>query len=216
MSENLNKTKNTQSNLLKVISLKDMDLTTKPEALSPACFAVSIRTLLQNWRQGTVGCKTRADVSYSNKKPWKQKGTGRARAGSRRSPIWVGGGIIFGPQPRTRKLKINRGLKRSLLNNMIWNLLETKRAFTLDYTVPNVPKTSEAYNALKQSNLHDKKVVFLVSPNDFLTQSAFANISNVRMLLFDELNSFDLSAGHVLVILKKDTSLFKEMVLKWI
>ena len=67
--------------------------------------SIYIRSLLQNWRQGTVACKGRSDVGYSNKKPWKQKGTGRARAGSARSPLWRGGGVIFGPQPRTRVLK---------------------------------------------------------------------------------------------------------------
>ena len=64
----------------------------------PVAMAIYVRALLQNWRQGTVACKGRSDVSYSNKKPWKQKGTGRARAGSARSPLWRGGGVIFGPQ----------------------------------------------------------------------------------------------------------------------
>ena len=74
--------------------------------------AVYVRSLLQNWRQGTVGCKGRSDVAYSNKKPWKQKGTGRARAGSARSPLWRGGGVIFGPQPRTRVLKAGKQVKK--------------------------------------------------------------------------------------------------------
>ena len=64
--------------------------------------------MLQNWRQGTVACKGRSDVAFSNKKPWKQKGTGRARAGSARSPLWRKGGVIFGPQPRTRTLTITQ------------------------------------------------------------------------------------------------------------
>src|SRR5580700_6612328 len=71
-----------------------------------------IRSLLQGWRQGTVWSRGRSDVSFSNKKPWKQKGTGRARAGSPRSPLWRGGGVIFGPQERTRCLKINRKIRQ--------------------------------------------------------------------------------------------------------
>ena len=67
---------------------------------------------MQNWRQGTVACKGRSDVAFSNKKPWKQKGTGRARAGSARSPLWRGGGVIFGPQPRTRMLKVAKQVKK--------------------------------------------------------------------------------------------------------
>ena len=58
-------------------------------------YAVWVRALMQNWRQGTVGCKSRGEISFSNKKPWKQKGTGRARAGSSRSPLWRSGGVIF-------------------------------------------------------------------------------------------------------------------------
>src|SRR5690242_19063445 len=68
---------------------------------APHAISDYVRALLQNWRQGTVWSRGRADVSFSNKKPWKQKGTGRARAGSPKSPLWKGGGVIFGPQERT-------------------------------------------------------------------------------------------------------------------
>ena len=213
-NQNLDKVK-VKSEQLSIVTAKDLNLK-EAEKVSHVSFAISIRALLQNWRQGTVGCKTRSDVAYSNKKPWKQKGTGRARAGSRRSPLWVGGGIIFGPQPRVRKLKVNRGLRRNLLNNIVWNLLENKKLLSLDYTVSEKPKTAEVYKLLKNLNLHDKKVVFLIDPSDFLTYAAFANISNIKLLLFDELNSYDLTSGETLIFLKKDLNFFKEMVSRWI
>jgi large subunit ribosomal protein L4 len=91
-----------------VMSSQDLAEGTERKEMSRRGFAMAVRALLQNWRQGTVACKGRSDVSFSNKKPWKQKGTGRARAGSARSPLWRGGGVAFGPQPRTRTLKITK------------------------------------------------------------------------------------------------------------
>lgn len=71
-----------------------------------------MRVYLQNVRQGTVGSKGRSDIAYTNKKPWKQKGTGRARAGSARSPLWRGGGVVFGPQARIKMLKVPKKLSK--------------------------------------------------------------------------------------------------------
>src|SRR3990167_8761361 len=82
------------------------DLEVRSKNVANATFSTWVRVLLQNGRQGTVACKGRSDVAFSNKKPWKQKGTGRARAGSARSPVWRKGGVIFGPQARVRKLSI--------------------------------------------------------------------------------------------------------------
>src|ERR1700733_5875246 len=73
---------------------------------TPISFSTWIRVLAKNWQQGTVACQGRSDVAYTNRKPWKQKGTGRARAGSARSPLWKGGGVIFGPQARVRTMKV--------------------------------------------------------------------------------------------------------------
>ena len=99
---------------LSPISAKDIGLEGFSENMSKE-YAVWVRVLMQNWRQGTVGCKARSDVAYTNKKPWKQKGTGRARAGSARSPIWRGGGVTFGPQARVKTLKnYTRKLKVAL------------------------------------------------------------------------------------------------------
>lgn len=199
---------------VKVLTAKDLNLTGKYEKIDAAGFSVWVRALLQNGRQGTVGCKGRSEVSYSNKKPWKQKGTGRARAGSRRSPIWIGGGIIFGPQPRVRKLKVNKTLKKQILNNIVREFLENKKIFCLDWQTDK-PKTSQAYELLKDSNLHAKKLVLLVEPNDYLTQASFANLQNVKLVLFDEANAYNLTSNNGLIVLKKNLDAFKEMVSQW-
>src|SRR5690348_15481044 len=89
------------SAICRLVSAEELSLQREDRTLvSVQSFSTWIRSLLQNWRQGTVGVKGRSDVARSNKKPWKQKGTGRARAGSARSPLWRGGGVIFGPSPR--------------------------------------------------------------------------------------------------------------------
>lgn len=216
MSNNLNKQNINVDQIKTILTPKDLTLEVRPDAVSEAAYATWIRALLQNWRQGTVGCKTRSEVARSKKKPWKQKGTGRARAGSARSPLWRGGGIIFGPQPRVRTLKVSPSLKKRLLSKMMWDFLEGKKVVSFDWSVSgDKPKTAEAYNLLRQAGLDNVRVNLFVSPDDILTQAAFVNIPNVRILLFDQVNAFDLSTSDVLIVLKKDLDAFKNMVLQW-
>lgn len=212
MAENKNSIK-------QVVTAQDLQLT--PHA---ACcpipeegLALYIRSLFQNWRQGTVACKGRSDVAFSNRKPWKQKGTGRARAGSIRSPLWRKGGVTFGPQPRVRTLTTPKQVKRSVMGGLFWNNLEAGKILSLDWMVEgDRPKTALAHAAFKNARLHDKKVVFFVSGHDYETLTAFANIPYVRMIPFDQPNAYVLAQGDCWAYLKKDSDLFKEMVNAWI
>ena len=101
--------------------------------ISEKTFALNIRMLFQNWRQGTVASKSRGELAFSNKKPWKQKGTGRARVGSIRSPLWRKGGVIFGPQPRTRMLALNVKKKRLVFNNILFSAIDNKTIRCFDF-----------------------------------------------------------------------------------
>jgi large subunit ribosomal protein L4 len=218
----MNKTTKTQKKTVAasadVLTLKDLDLTTEHKrSISPRGFSIWVRSLLQNWRQGTVGCKGRSDVNKSNKKPWKQKGTGRARAGSARSPLWRGGGVIFGPQARVRKLSVTKKMKQGVMNSLLFNTIDQGRIRSLDWEITgNAPKTSLAYQALKGAGLHDKKVALLLAPHDVAAFGSFANIPNLRILFFDQVNAFDLTQSDVWVFLKKDQDQFKEMASQWI
>ncbi len=179
-------------------------------------FATWVRQLLQNWRQGTAACKGRAEVSYSNKKPWKQKGTGRARAGSARSPLWRGGGITFGPQPRVRTLKVSKQLKKGVLNSLFWQYLKNNQIAFLDWSLENEkPKTAAALQILKSAGLHDEKINVFLSAQDQLHYASFANLENVRIVFFDEGNAYDLASAGRWIVLKKDLDAFKEMVNSW-
>lgn len=178
--------------------------------------AVCVRAQLQNWRQGTVACKSRGEVAFSNRKPWKQKGTGRARAGSLRSPLWRKGGVIFGPQARTRVLKVAKKVKTKALKALAWNYITQKRVIALPWALEgDRPKTAYAFNLLKDASLHDRKINIFVSSTDMLARSSFANLANVRVMFFDQPTVYELLDSEYWVILKKDTDLFKEMVLRW-
>jgi len=202
----------------KVLSLKDFGFTADTmRKVAPEGFAVVIRKFLQNWRQGTVGSKNRQSVSGSNKKPWQQKGTGRARCGDSKGPLWRGGGTAFGPQARVRTLKIPRGMRQNVLNALLVNALEAGKFYVLDWVLQaDVPSTKQAYDALKKANLTDKRVNVLLPQHDLITAASFANIPFVRIVLFDSMNAYDLADSSAWVVFEKDSALFKEMVAQWI
>lgn len=187
------------------------------KAVAPESFSIAIRSLLQNWRQGTVAVKTRSEVAKSGIKPWKQKGTGRARAGDARSPIWRGGGVIFGPQARVRGLKVSKAMRKSVAASLVWNFLDNCGLIALDWQpTQNVPKTKDAFAALKAENLHNVTVNLFVAPHDIAVASSFSNIPSVRIVFFDAANAYDLADATYWVVLKKDIELLKDMVARWI
>lgn len=201
-----------------IIAAQDIGLTSEQEArVTPQGFSQCVRVLRQNWRQGTVGCKGRSDVAFSNKKPWKQKGTGRARAGSARSPVWRKGGVSFGPQARTRVLTAPKALKQQMCAGLLWDYLKNNRVISLDWAPSqDMPKTSIACKALQDAGLNGKKLTLFVAKYDTVTHASFDNISQVSMLLFDQPNVYHLAHGDYWVVLTKDMDAFKEMVNKWI
>jgi len=214
--ENL-KEMNDQQSAVSTAQAKDFEALVERKAISPQTFSVWIRRLLQGWRQGTVGVKGRADVSLSGKKPWKQKGTGRARAGTAKSPLWRKGGVIHGPQPRVHTLKINKKQKSNVLNALLWNYLDQGKIYIVqEHFEGDKPKTAFAHNLLQKINLVNSKLVLFVESTDVLTHASFMNLPNVNMVYFDEANAFDLANSQGWLVFQKDLSLFKEMVSQWL
>lgn len=193
----------------------DTGITIGDVAMRPETYACAVRVLLQNWRQGTVGCKARGDVSFANKKPWRQKGTGRARAGSARSPLWRSGGVTFGPQPRTRELGINRRQKKLCFRALCKTMLENNAVYCLDYdcSEKEAPKTKEVAALLK--DVKRKKGVLLLPYDDVFNYAAFRNIPGIKVIAFDQVNAFDLSGADCWMFLQKDLEHFKNMVSQW-
>ncbi|HRN77681.1 MAG TPA: 50S ribosomal protein L4 [Candidatus Dependentiae bacterium] len=199
-----------------VVTYADLGIENPVVKKSNNSFSTWIRVLMQNWRQGTVSSKGRSDVARSGKKPWKQKGTGRARAGSSRSPVWRGGGVAFGPQARTRVIKVNQKQKKAVLQQLLADYVGQGRISWVDWSVQNEsPNTALAYETLNQAQFAGKRINLFLSPDDMLTYASFANIPKVRVLYFDQPNAFDLANGEHWVFLKKDLDMFKGMVSKW-
>ncbi len=201
-----------------VLTASDCGLVQLPtdEFVAPESFSLVVRGLLMNWRQGTVACKGRADVSGSNKKPWKQKGTGKARAGCRTSPLWRGGGIIFGPQKRTRTLSVTKKTRRGVFKSVLFDAFNRGIIIQLDWALEGTsPKTKVAFDALKSVNLHTVSVNVFVDAHDALTIASFANIPSVRLVLYDAANVYELADSAYWIVLKKDKELFQEMVARW-
>lgn len=209
-----------KQNSSKVHVLLSSELSVKKITKKPPVhnFSTWIRVLFQNWRQGTVSVKGRSDVARSGKKPWKQKGTGRARAGTARSPIWRGGGVTFGPQARVKELRISKKMRHGIIGFILYNYLDNGRMIQLKWGDDlNAPQTKQAYELLREAGTIDcKKLIMLVSFYDRVIQDSFANIPNVKILFFDQLNAFELIGADYLIFFEKDVKAFKEMMLQWI
>ena len=187
------------------------------ERASNALFSNWVRALTKNWQQGTVASQGRSDVSRTNKKPWKQKGTGRARAGSARSPLWKGGGVIFGPQARVRTLKLSKKARQKVMATVLADYIAAKNIICADWSIAGTqPKTSQAKELLKSIGLVNKKVVLFVAPYDLHVALSFTNIPNVRPVSFDQANAYDLTNSDCWLFFKKDMDHFKEMVGQWL
>lgn len=217
MNKQTKRTAKTASSATAVLTAEQLSLPAELKVVSPKEFAQYVRALNQNWRQGTVACKGRSDVSYSNKKPWKQKGTGRARAGSARSPLWRGGGVTFGPQPRTRTLAVTKNIRRNVLQGLLNQFLTAGKVVSLNWSLSQErPKTADAFTALKSAGLAKERLVLFVPAHDTLTYASFANIPNVRVLFFDQPNAYDLVHADRWVLLNRDVEHFKTMVEQWL
>ncbi|WP_029512806.1 50S ribosomal protein L4 [Mycoplasmopsis iners] len=160
-------------------------------------------------RQGTHSVKSRAEVRGGGKKPWRQKGTGRARAGSTRSPIWVGGGRAFGPTPeRNYTLKVNKKVKRAAFASAL-TLLAQKGAVVLDEFQLSGIKTKEAVAKLESLKVNNLKHILLVTSDENVLRSV-ANLSNVCAVRPESVLVEDLVWADVLILSQEGLEVFKE------
>lgn len=152
-------------------------------------------------QQGTVSTKTRSEVRGGGKKPWKQKGTGRARAGSNRSPLWKGGGIIFGPKPRIKTYKLNKKERRLALQTLFYNKHSNVSLIDNLENSFNTPKTKEFCNICQNCNIDlTKKVLLIVSKKPNTLKLAVQNIKNIELISAYNLNTLSLIAANQIVL----------------
>lgn len=161
-------------------------------------------------RQGTHKVKGRSEVSGGGRKPWRQKGTGRARQGSIRSPQWVGGGVVFGPHPRDYSKKVNRKANSLAIKSLLSSRLATKDLIVLDELKIENGKTKEFVAVLKALELENlKTLVILKKANEEQKEEAFKvlqssnNIPSVKVQTVDHVSAYDLILADKLVLTKE-------------
>ena len=156
---------------------------------------------LANKRQGTASTLTRSEVRGGGRKPYKQKGTGRARQGSIRTPLRPGGGVIFGPKPRSYNLDMNRKERRLALRTALMSRIADFKTVEDFGSTLDQPKTSEIINGLSRLGIEktEKVLVILDDPSDVIKKS-INNIEKVKLIAADQLNVFDILNANKLVI----------------
>ncbi len=170
----------------------------------------AVVNFLANQRQGTHATKTRGLVSGGGKKPWRQKHTGRARAGSIRSPLWKGGGIVFGPQPRDYSYKLPKKKKRLALVGALNRKLNDGEIVVINDFSIKKPKTKEMVSILKNLGLIAKSVLIVVPDKDDNILLSARNIPNVNVTRVDDLNVYDVVTHDVLLMTKETVKKIEE------
>jgi len=162
----------------------------------------AIKNELANARQGTAKTKNRHEVRGSSSKPWRQKGTGRARAGSRSSPLWRTGGIVFGPRPRDYSYKLPRKIKRLAIKSILSLKAADDDSFKVleDFSV-ETGKTRDLISILENFPT-DGKTILILKEDDAMTKRAGRNIKNLCFLTFNRLRAHDLFYGKNILVLE--------------
>jgi large subunit ribosomal protein L4 len=176
--------------------------------LSDAVFAVApneavvhsvLVNYLANQRQGTQSTKTRAEVRGGGRKPWRQKGTGRARQGSIRAPQWIKGGIALGPKPRSYKYRVNKKEKRLAIKSLLSSKVLEENLVVVDKFDFKEIKTKQMADAMKNLKVEDKALVLLADKNEVVQKSA-RNLEGVRTSSVATINVYDLLKYKKLVV----------------
>ena len=157
---------------------------------------------LANNRQGTQSALTRSEVRGHAKKPWRQKGTGRARQGSTKSAQWIGGGIIFAPKPRDFSQKVNKSMKISAFKSAVSAKIADKELVVLDELTLKQPKTKYVQEILDNFKVENKNVLFVTAEQDNNFLRAVNNIPNADVTYADVLNTYDVVASSKVYITK--------------
>ena len=151
----------------------------------------AVKNYLANQRQGTQSTKTRAEVRGGGRKPWRQKGTGRARQGSIRAPHFVGGGVTFAPKPRDYSYKMPKKMKRLAMKSVLTSKLQNNEIIIVNEIKLDAPKTKDMVKFLQAINA-DKKALIVLGENDFNVVKSASNIPTVQTTSANTLNVYDI------------------------
>ncbi|MEN1968936.1 50S ribosomal protein L4 [Lentibacillus sp. N15] len=184
----------------------DMELVDSVFGIEPNTHVLHDAVVMQqaSMRQGTHDVKNRSEVRGGGRKPWRQKGTGRARQGSIRSPQWVGGGTVFGPTPRSYSYKLPKKVRRLALKSALSSKVQEDNLVVLDDIAIDAPKTKEVVNMLNALHVDNKALIVTADKNETVIRSA-NNLQTVKVLTVEEVNVLDLLT-HDKLILTKDAA----------
>lgn len=158
-----------------------------------------VKNHLANKRQGTQSAKTRAEVRGGGKKPWRQKGTGRARQGSIRSPQWRGGGIVFAPKPRDYSYSVPKKVKRLALKSVLTSKVNDEELIVLDSLNLDEISTKQA-KAILNNIKADKKAIVVINEGNENVYKSFRNIAGVKVAVVENINVYDLLKYNSLIM----------------
>jgi|TARA_A200000159_G_scaffold81057_1_gene75011 large subunit ribosomal protein L4 len=189
-----------------------IDLKTAKESSAADLLHRAVLRQQAHSRQGTASTLTRAEVRGGGRKPYKQKGTGRARQGSIRTPLRPGGGIIFGPKPRKYNLEMNRKERRLALRTALMSRISDAKIIKDFGSKLEVPKTSEIVALLKRVGIDsDVKILIILNKPSEIIKRSIKNLEKVKLISADQLNVFDLLNANSLVIGEDALSTIKEV-----
>ena len=194
----------------KTVGSMDLDANVFDIEINESAVHMAVVQYLASQRQGTKSTKTRAEVRCGGRKPWRQKGTGRARQGSTRSPQWVGGGVVFAPKPRDFSFKLNKKLKRLALKSVLTSKVKEGKLTILDsINLPEV-KTKAMVTIVKNLDLGKKSLFVMEGSNTNVMLSA-RNIPTVRTAGVNTINVYDILNHDSLVITKAAVEQIQEV-----
>ena len=170
--------------------------------VSDGCIYYAVNNELANRRVGTACTKTRAEVNYSNTKPFKQKGTGNARRGDKKSPIFVGGGTIFGPKPRDYSYSVPKKMKRNAMKSLLTLAVKEERMVVVEDFSIESGKTKEMAAVIKSFVEDEKRTVVIMANDDAKLRQASRNIPYLHVLAYDKLSAKELLYGKKILMLE--------------
>lgn len=189
---------NMEGNPVEEIELKDEIFDIE---INEHCVYLVVKNILANKRQGTQSAKTRAEVRGGGRKPWRQKGTGRARQGSIRSPQWKGGGVVFAPKPRDYSYTTPKKVRRLALKSVLTSKLQENELIVIDNVNFDAPKTKDFIKFLDAIKA-DKKALLVTAEKNENAVISSNNIPNVQTTVFNNINVYDILKHNSLILTK--------------
>ncbi len=179
---------------------------------SPVAVYQVIKAQLANRRQGNAFTKVRGEVNVTKSKPYRQKGTGRARAGSANSPVWVGGAVAFGPRPRTFSEKVNKKVRMLGIKSAYSIKASEDSIFVVDDFTLSEPKTKNVADVLKAIGIDGKKIMFIIPEKDEVLMKSARNIPRINIKMAENADVYTVTNSDVLLFTKTSVDRVKDLL----